>query len=269
MHDTFALVSYPFYTALDVLLEYIYAPLHRTRRQQFARSKVVLHVLKYPWATKSSTTYHDGIYAEFIETILSLFRGSNITISNDRYVYARIILHLTNKRPVGITTVHLAACSTVNSQFGYTAILQRFRYRGDNAIVIIPSEASFHSNRCIDRFHHCSGNIQHLRDIFQQSRTRTFSRHFLDWTTEIYIDEIGLSLLYDACSICHTLGFATIDLDGYRAFLVGYLEFACGGCHITHQGVRIHKLGIYTCSTKTLAKQAKSRIGDILHWCEV
>ena len=100
--------------------------------------EVMLHILENPWAPEGGASDHDSIYSKFIEASLGLFGGGDIAITNDGDVYARVVFDFAYECPVGITTVHLTTCATMNSKFGNTTVLQWFCNLRNNTIVVIP-----------------------------------------------------------------------------------------------------------------------------------
>ena len=116
------------------------------------------------------------------------------------------------------------------------------------------AKASFYGYRRIHSSHYCTSDVKHFWNVFQQSSTCPFTRHFLNRTPKVYIDKIGLCLLHDTCRICHALRITTINLYCHRAFVVANLQFACSRCNITHQSICIHKFSINTRRTKSLTK---------------
>ena len=95
--------------------------------------------------------------------------------------------------------------------------------------------------------------------------TRTLAGYLLHRTTEIDVNEVGMRLLYDTCSIGHCFWFASVDLDSHRPLFVMNSQFARSGRDIPHQGISIDELRIHTVGSVAFTKHTKRRIRDILH----
>ena len=113
------------------------------------------------------------------------------------------------------------------------------------------------------------GDLQHLRYVFEQSSSGSFSGHFLHRAAEINIDKVGFGRLYDTCRISHRFGFPSVYLNGYRSLRIVNRQFACRRSDIAHQGIGVHKLRINTIRSVAFAKHAEGRIGNILHGSEI
>ena len=123
-------------------------------------------------------------------------------------------------------------------------------------VFIIPSETRLGGDGGMNGIDHSACDIEHFRDIAQESGTGTFSGYFLDRTTEVNVDEIGLGGLDDACGL---------NLNGYGSFSIMDSQFARRGCDVTNECIGVDELGINTIGTETLAEHSEGRIGDILH----
>ena len=243
---------------------------HRLRRRQ------PFHFGEEPGGTEGGTTDHDGIDTVFIETFLGAFGGGDISVSDDGDVDSGTVFDFPDKGPIGIAAVHLRTSATVDSKFLDSAVLESFCQIDDEGCSIrqierrfIPSEAGFASDGGMDSVDHSACDIEHFRDIAQESGTGTFSGYFLDRTAEVNVDEVGLGSLDDACGLSHRFGITSVDLNGYRSFSIMDGEFArCGG-DVTNECVGVDELGINTIGTVTLTEHSEGRIGDILHGSEI
>ena len=205
----------------------------------------------------------------------------------------RTVLHFSDQGPVGFAAIHLRTCSAVNGEFLDSAVLQALRQIDNeigrayprplpegkggkpkriitrDEIFLIPSEAGFCCYRCVHRIDDGFGDLQHLRYVFEQSSSGSFSGHFLHRAAEINIDKVGFGRLYDTCRISHRFGFPSVYLNGYRSLRIVNRQFACRRSDIAHQGIGVHKLRINTIRSVAFAEHAEGWIGNILHGSEI
>ena len=269
MNDALTLIAYPLNRAINMLFKDFNHPSHLAGSHALSVLEIVADILKYPRATKRSTTNHHGIYAILLEALFGALGSGDIAIADDGDMNAGIALDLSDEGPVGFACVHLAAGATMDSERLDSAVLELLRKLGDDAVVIIPSKTRFNCNGKAHGIHYCTRDIKHLGDIFEKTSTRAFIGHFLHRAAEIDVDEIGLRLLHDTCSCGHGCYIFAVDLNSNRPFFIVNLQLTHGRCHVTNEGIGIYKFGIYACGPEALAEQAKSGVGDVLHWSKV
>ena len=132
-------------------------------------------------------------------------------------------------------------------------------------IVGVPSQTGFYCDRYFDCVHYGTGNFQHLRNILQHSCSCSFSCYSLHGAAEVYVENIGLRLLYDLRSFDHRFRIFTINLNGYRAFFIADTQFLCSLADSAYQCIARYKFSIYHVSSELFAHQAESRICHVLH----
>ena len=118
-------------------------------------------------------------------------------------------------------------------------------------VIVIPSETGFGRDGCMDSVNDGTGDIQHFRNIAEETGAGTFSCHFLDGAAEVDVDKIGFSGLDDTRRIGHRFGIPTVDLNGYGSFGIVDGEFARRGGNVTHKGIGVDKLRVHPIGTET------------------
>src|SRR3989304_1690569 len=83
-------------------------------------------VLKNPWITYCSPTYHYSVTPCVLFNPLNIGNALYITITNNGYFYS--LLYLCNCIPVRLTKKELRPCSTMNSNERRSIIFQYFSY---------------------------------------------------------------------------------------------------------------------------------------------
>ena len=213
----------------------------------------IAYFLEYPRSSERGTSHHDGIYAITLEGLLGTLGRRDVAIADDGYMYAWIALHLAYQCPVGLASVHLAAGASVDGQCLYAAVLQLLSQVGDDELFVVPSQSGLHRHRQVDGIHHLARDLQHLRYVLQHAGTSTFASHLLHRTAEVQVYEVGACLLHDACCLDHRVNIASIYLNTYGPLLVADLKLAYRRCHIAHQSLGRHKLGVHHRCAKALA----------------
>ena len=264
MDDSFAfVVAAPSDRSEDVLFEDGDFVFHRFRYIGIPESRYPetgFHFCEEPGGTESGTADHDGIDAVAIEAFFRALGCTHIPVPYNGYAHARVILHRADEGPIGFTAVHLAARATMDSEFLNTAVLESFGKINDEGCSIgqiearfIPTKAGFAGDGSVNGIDNRFGDLEHFWYIFEQTCACSFARHFLNRTSEIDIDEIGMSLLDYTRSIRHTLGVTSVDLDGDRSLGIMDGEFASRGSYIAYQSIGVHELRIDAIGAETLA----------------
>src|SRR5688572_21106375 len=102
------------------------ALLNGRRCQFFASFEIMFYLVKNPWITNARPANHDTIHSVAVFVLKGFFRSSYITVSENRNMDPLIFLYPRNERPVGLSLVHLNACSSMNGECLYTNILKAF-----------------------------------------------------------------------------------------------------------------------------------------------
>src|SRR5690554_7740520 len=139
----------------------IYAFLHGWWRQMFSGFNKVFHFFKKPRITNTRPANHRTVQPVFIAHFNGAFWGVDIAISKNRNVHSGIVFYFGNQRPIGISFIHLNACSAVNGN-GLTAhILKAFGNFNNPNCFLIPAQAGFYGNRYIGALHHSFSELDH------------------------------------------------------------------------------------------------------------
>ena len=103
-----------------------------TRSSRSNRSiQILFHFSEEPGIAERSPTDHNRINSVAVEALACALRRTHVPVTYNRYMHARVVFDFAYQRPVGFSAVHLASCTTVDSQFLNTAVLQGFRQRKD------------------------------------------------------------------------------------------------------------------------------------------
>ena len=191
---------------------------------------------------------------------------SDISIADDRDRDARIVLNLANQRPVGLTIIHLATCSSVNGESCNAAVLKLFGKSGDDLMLAVPSEASLDCNWDIDCLDHLTGDVEQQRHILQHSSSSALACHLLDRTPEVDVDDVRTSLLDNLGSLNHTLHITSIYLNHHRTFLLKNLELTHRTVDVADERIGRNELGIHHVGTELFALKTEANIGHVFHW---
>ena len=113
-----------------------------------------------PRLTEGGAAYHDGIYAILVEGTVGISQRLDVAIADDGDMDARILLYLANQRPVGLTGIHLAARATMDGQRLDATVLQLLGQRGDNQLLVIPSQAGLDGYGQLHGLHHLLSYLQ-------------------------------------------------------------------------------------------------------------
>ena len=191
-------------------------------------------------------------------------------------MHARVVLHFADEGPVRFAAVHLRSGTTVDGEFLDAAILESFGEIHDKGCAIrqikrgfIPSEARLAGDGCMDGVDHGTCDIEHFRDIPQESGACTFTRYFLDRAAEIDINKVRMSGLDDPCRVRHRFGFTAVDLDGYGALFVMDRQLAGRRSDVPNKGIGVHKFRIDSIRSVTLAEHSEGRIRYVLHRSQI
>src|SRR5574344_188882 len=159
--------------------------------------------LEYPRAAKCGTTYHDCVDTITFEAFFCTFGSCNISISDDWYVNAGVLLYLTNESPVGLSGIDLCTCSSVNRKCLNTAILELFCQSGYYEFVIAPTQTGFYCDRKFDSLYHLTCNLKHQWNVSKHACSCSFTGNLLYRTTEVDIDDIGFGFFNYFSSFHH------------------------------------------------------------------
>ena len=99
-------------------------------------------------------------------------------------------------------------------------VLQLLCQRGDDELLVVPTQTGLSRHGNTDGIDHLLRNLQHLGNVLQHTCTGTLARHFLHGTTEIQVDDVRAGLLDNLGSFNHCIDITAVDLDAYGPFLV-------------------------------------------------
>ena len=85
--------------------------------EDFAGLKVVVDLVKEVGISHSCSTYHDGIGADFLNTLFSILGATDITVSDERNL-SQSLGHIVQGLKVSMTSIHLLTGAAMHSQGG-------------------------------------------------------------------------------------------------------------------------------------------------------
>ncbi len=227
-----------------------------------------LFATEYPGTSEGGTSNHHRIDTILLEMGIGIDQRGDIAIANDRDVNPWVLFHLSYQGPVCLSRVHLCPSASVYGKCLYATVLQLFCQLGDDQLFAVPSQPCLHGNGNVYGFYNLPGDVEHLGNILQHAGSSPLTSHLLDRTSKVDVNQVGTSLLHNTSSLDHRLGIATIYLYAYRTLLVADGELADGGFHIADQSLGTDKLGVHHSSTKALAQQTETDVGDVFHRSE-
>ena len=225
----------------------------------------MLDLAKNPRPSKTAPANHYRVHPVSVKTLLCPLGSSDIAIAYDRDLHPRILLNLSDERPIGLTGVHLRTRTPVNGQCLNTTILKLLSQFHDYLTLIIPAQTRLYGYWNLDRINHRTGYLQHFRDILQHASASALAGNLFDRAAKVKVQYIGPCSLYHLCGTHHSLGVLAVNLDGHGTFLITDGQFLHGLVHLTYQGIARHELGIDHISPEPLAEQTERRVGYILH----
>ena len=102
-------------------------------------------------------------------------------------------------------------------------------------LLVAPSEACLYGDGCAYCLDHLAGDVEQFGDILQHSCASPFGCHFLDWATEVDVDDVRMCLVFHYLSCFHhCFGVTSVDLYSYRALFVAYGELIYGAFDRAH-----------------------------------
>ena len=183
-----------------------------------------------------------------------------------------VLLHLSDKRPVGLALVHLASGAAVDGQCRDSRILQPLRERYYYLGTLIPSEPGLDSHRFAYGFHDPLRYHHHLVRLAHHSRTGAAARNLVDRTAEIYVNDIAAMSSGDLVRIVghfgclhHRVRIIAVDLDCYRGLVFGGLHFRYGLGGVPYQPVGRNEFCINHIRAEFLAHDAERRVCHVFH----
>ena len=113
-----------------------------------------------------------------------------------------------------------------------------------------------------------ASDLEHTRNVAQQSCSGALTGNSLHRTAEVKVDDVRVEGLHYLCGLDHRLHLLAVDLDADGALIVvdDHL-LQCGG-NGADDGVGGHKFCIDHCGAVALAELAESDIRHILHGCK-
>ena len=148
---------------------------------------------------------------------------------------------------------------------GDTAVLQLLGQLDNNARLLVPPQTGLHRDGYLHGIDYGPGNLQHQRYIPQHAGPGTLAGYLLHRAAEVDVEHVGVSLLAHAGGLDHRIDKAAVNLDGHRALLVVYVQFAGSAVDIAHQRIARHKLRIDHIGPELLAHEAERLVRHIFH----
>ena len=252
----------------EVLFGDLYALYNRGLRQSLTGTEEVLALLEDPRTTVGRTTDHHRIDPIAIEHFGRLFAGIDVAVADNRDLDQRVVLHLADKRPVSLATIHLRTCATVDGECPNTHILQAEGDLLDVFRLFVPTKTGLDRHRFLDRFDNLARHLDHQRHIAHHPRSGTTPCDLLHGTTEVDVDHFGTCRLGHLCRLDHRFDAVAVDLDAHGTLAIVDIELTQRFGRLVHQSIRGDELRIDHISSEPLAHVAERGIGHILHRSE-
>ena len=132
----------------------------------------------------------------------------------------------------------------MNGEGLYATVLQLFGQRGDDEVVGAPAQSGFHCYGGVNGLYHLFCNFEHERYVLQHTSARPFACHLLYRATKVEVDDVGVGLFHNLCSLYHGVDIAAVYLYAYGALFVADGELIDGRLDGAHEGFGAHKLGV-------------------------
>ena len=245
---------------------------HTHLRKQLSGLEIVLYFLEDPRVSVSRTSDHYRVDSISVEIFLCLLRGVDVSITYYRYMHARVFLHLSDERPVGLACIHLAAGASVDGQSLYSDILQPLRKFHYYLRILIPSQTCLYGHRQLDGLDDLSCDLDHLVGLSHHSRACSTSCNLVDRTSEVDVHEVGSMPSGD-----FRRPFGHYGRIDHRLRDVAVYLYADGGfvivCHqlfkrfagVADESVGRNEFRIHHVRAELLAYETEGCIGHILH----
>ena len=167
---------------------------------------------------------HDALDAAVFHDLVHLLRMTDVTVADDRHRDA--FGNLTDGIPICITGIPLHFGATVDGECLDADVFQLMcQLRSDNAFGV-PTESNLRGDGCVwQTIHHCGCQLHESVGCFEQGGSRHLTGHFLGWTSEVEVDEIGMGMIDDSLScLRHRPGVVTKDLYTHRTLLFAEVD---------------------------------------------
>src|SRR5690606_38213232 len=244
----------------------INAILHGWRRQMLTGFEVVFYFVENPRISDGRAADHDSVDSVFVLVFERFFGRIDIAVSENRNGDTRVVFDARDVRPIGGTFVELRSGACMDGKRFHSDVLQAFGDFVDVDHIVVPAEARFDRYREIraadDRF----GEAHHQVDIFEDCRAGTFTHDFLNRTSEVDIDQVGVYGFDDFGRHGHGFFVATENLDSDGPFVIEYVEFLTGFYRIADESFAGDELTEHQIGSVGLAQTPERRVADILHW---
>ena len=252
----------------ELLLEDVNFPVDGERRVLRQAVELVAHFLEQPRMSERCAPYHHGIHAVTLERLFGLFGRADVSVANDGYAYARVLLHAAYQSPVSFASVHLGAGASVYGQGLNAAVLQLFGKVFDDDVLRVPTKPCLHRYGHFHRVDNRPRYLQHQRNVAQHTCSGTLAGHLFHRTTEVKVNQIGLGRLHNLGRFGHRLCVAAVYLYAHGPLVVAYRQFRHGALDRPHKGFGAYKLGINHGRPEPLAQPSEADVSDIFHRSE-
>ena len=220
----------------------------------------------------SGTPDHDSVHTIALKRLCSLLWGGYVSVSDDRDMHPRILLHLSDQGPVRLALVHLAAGASVDGQRPDSHILQPLGQLHDDLRVLVPAKPGLHRHRKLHRLHDLSGDLHHLVRLPHHSRTGSAAGDLAHRTSEVDVHEVCSvpsgnlrSPFRHDSRIHHRLRDISVYLDSDRSLIVVCHELFERLAGIADESVRGDELRVHHVRSELLADETEGCVGHILH----
>ena len=229
----------------------------------------ILDLLKYPWIPDGGASDHDGVHAKPFLIGNRFLRTVDVAVPDDRDGHARVVLHLADERPVGLAAVLLRTRASMDGDCLYADILQPFRHLHDGFVRTLPPQTRLHGHRQIHGLDDCGSQRDHLGNVLQNGRPRSFADNLLDRAAPVDVDKIGMGLRRQLRRRNERLLGAAKDLHAIRTLLLGEIHLTDAFFHRPGKRVRGNKLRNQHIRTELLAYTTERPVRHTLHRSQV
>ena len=132
----------------------------------------------------------------------------------------------------------------MNGEGLYATVLQLFCQRGDDEVVGAPAQSGFHRYGGVNGLYYLFCNFEHEGYVLQHTSARPFACHLLYRAAKVDVDDVGVCLLHNLCSLYHGVDVAAVYLYAYGTLFVADGKLIDGRLDRAYEGFGAHKLGV-------------------------
>ena len=161
------------------------------------------HLGENPWISLCSSCDHDSVTSCLFHQLFCFLRTCHISISN--YRNRDRLFHLTDDIPICLSAVILFSCPSVHGYSCCPGLLDDLRDLNRINAAVIKSFSYLHSDRLINRLHHCTDNLINELRILHKCRAFSVTYNLRHRTSHVNIHDIKRALFHTFCHLTHNL----------------------------------------------------------------